>query len=200
MIQQINLARYFISKKQVDALNWQRLWLINFAFIGLLILYYIVSWMGLEHDHLKIRQMTKQAATIEQQYKTLQAQFPSKLFKQDFETTVKQIHHDLALQSDIIKALGNSIYFSDILLGLSQSAVDMSWLTDITIANQGNSIELQGQSIEQYKLHEFMQNLLKTPVFKTFNLHIDVVKLADQTNNIKFKITLVRKEKTDEIK
>lgn len=84
--------------------------------------------------------------------------------------------------------LGNQLGFSETLGNLSQQRIHNVWLTSFSFIDAGNSISLDGKSLESSQIPLYIDNLARSEHFKGKQFSVFELQKSDDTGIYSFKL------------
>lgn len=194
--QEINLFKALEEPAVPTSLvSWQRFCWINYFFIGLFTLMFIFSLI--HHQYLKSELTTAvmQNKNLETKFMDAKNKFPSLFFSQDIEKSVAQLQSDLTAQEKLLESISKRTTFSQYLTMLANLIVPQTWLTNITISNSGDSLNIKGESLNAASIQQFLNKLLSEKMLNNYTLNIKNISQAteDGKQTLQFEITAVKK-------
>lgn len=139
-------------------------------------------------------QMVRQFNKVDLEQKTVQNEIIILSSKKDQETgkevkTIQQLERDVVSKKKVIdelgrKSLSNTTGFSEYLTALSESSVRGMSVSRIDIQNSGSSFIINGQTSRKAVVLEFINNMMKNPLFSRFRFEFTALTDAQQANGI----------------
>jgi len=166
MPQQINLYRYV--KRPVKSPVDTRVFLITLSlFFGILMTGYFTSLIYQYNLSLQTSELEKKLAIVRQQLADVIAKYPHSQFSEE-----------------MIKLPPCDIRFSRYLQAFAKALVPGIWLTEIEIANGGESMSLHGRALKATEVQNYLDKLKQQPVFSNLNFEIaDLSSISESTTN-----------------
>lgn len=192
--QDINLYKAFIVYRPAAYfLAWKRLGYCVTAILLFYVAIYILSLIQLHYLNNRNDKLQQQVSALKSEFDNNRKQYPAFFFSHDVNLTINSLQEELVEQKKLLGSLALPVPFSRYLIALSATIVPDVWLTEITFSNRGDLINLKGKSESMEKLQQYINQLMKYPLFKSYVFNIDnitTVSTAKDNGNLIFELNM----------
>ncbi len=158
-----------------------------------------VQWWLLSSKESEKQLVEQQQKDILLEIKTISAEIARIGDDSELKKTLIQKESELANKNNVLlvlsgQQLGNTDGFASHLIGLSRQHIEGMWLTNLSIHQGGEKLNLQGSTFSPEHVPMYLQNLSKESSFDGVEFKTFLMQRNPETNRIDFDIRSNRKK------
>lgn len=163
MKQQINLYRPIFRKQQKKFSSLAMLQAGGAVVAGIVVLYGVMLWQA-SAARTELKQVERQLATANKRLQEVSQKFGPSAKSQLLEDQVTQLEKQVAARLQVRELLSRGLFsnttgFSEFFVAFARQHVNGVWLTGFDIVGAGESMRLQGRTVDPAQVPRYVQRL-----------------------------------------